>query len=291
MNSNILVSIVITLISGVIGAFIGTYFGAVFAAIRQEKRLIEVRRMALKAIGIFKSYAHGGKTFDEAADQFNNAMSIAEKRAVVVTLHKLGVPVIVLSNEPFCIAKVSFAHIVIDKEELDAIANQIKSGHCDSLFHIEPEKYFDENIRQKSLRSVAKRWVLEVLAKSTISEDRRIVSYPYEWFKKFSLGEKYAILVLKERISTEEYFCHDGHIDTQKITDLIRDIDCGLWDNCLYWDYTNYQNVVSATSLNATVEKMILETESKKTTEELLIDNFSIHKGITDLKPTTEEIE
>lgn len=262
MNDNILVYIAVTLLSGVVGAFIGTYFGAVFSARRQEKRLREVRKMALKAIDIFKSYAHGSKTFAETADQFNNSMSISEKRTVIVALHKLGIPVQVLSNEVFNISKVAFARQIIDKDELDAIASQIESGYCDTLFHIDPEKYFDDNIRQKSLRSVAKLWVQEVLVNSTISEDRQIVTYPKDWFNAFTLGERYALCVMKERISTEEYFNSNNQIDKKKITDLLRDIDCGLWDNCLYWDYTNYRSVISATSLNATVEGMIRNSQS-----------------------------
>lgn len=262
MNNNLVISIVVTLLSGVIGAFIGTYFGAVFSARRQEKRLREVRRMALKAINIFRSYAHGGKTYDETADQFNNSMSISEKRTVIVALHKLGIPVQVLSNGTFNISKVTFARQIIDKEELNAISSQIESGYCDTLFHSDPEKYFDDNIRQKSLRSVAKRWVQEVLVNSTLSEDRQIVTYPKDWFNAFTLGERYALCVMKERISTEEYFNSNNQIDNKKISDLLRDIDCGLWDNCLYWDYTNYRSVISATSLNATVEGMIRNSHS-----------------------------
>ena len=258
MYSNVIISTIVTIISGVIGAFIGTYFGAVFSAKRQEKRLQEVRNMALKAIKIFQDYAHNGKTFDETVDQFNNTMSIAEKRAVIVALHKLGIPVQVLSNEPFSILKVTFDHCVIDKDELDAIANQIKLGHCDNLFHIEPEKYFDENIRQKSLRSVAKRWVKEVFVHSTITQDRKTAIYPEDWGNMFSLGEKQAILVFKERVQSEEFYHPNGTINEKKINELLRDIDCGLWDICLYWDYINYRNAVNTSEM---AERMIRSSQ------------------------------
>lgn len=258
MSTDVIVSIVVTLVSGVIGAFIGTYFGTVFSARRQEKRLREVRDMALKGINIFRSYAHGGKTFDETADQFNNTMSIAEKRSVIVALHKLGIPVQVLSNEPFSISKVSFEHHLIDKDELDAISNQIQTGHCDNLFHLEPEKYFDENIRQKSLRSVAKRWVKEVLMNSTISQDRKTAIYPDNWGTRFSVGEKQAILVFKERVLSEEFYHPNGKIIENKIEELLRDIDCGLWDSCLYWDYVNYRNAVTT---NEIAERMIRNSQ------------------------------
>lgn len=267
MNDSILVYIAVTLLSGVVGAFIGTYFGAVFSARRQEKRLRDVRKMALKAINIFKSYAHGSKSYDETADQFNNSMSISEKRTVIVALHKLGIPVQVLSNKTFNMPKVTFARQIIDKDELEAIASQIESGHCDTLFHIDPEKYFDDNIRQKSLRTVAKRWVQEVLVNSTLSEDRQIVTYPKDWFNEFSLGERYAICVMKERISTEEYFNSNAQIDSKKIADLLRDIDCGLWDNCLYWDYTNYRSVISTMSANELVQEALKHNQSVKSAQ------------------------
>lgn len=255
-TTNIIISIIVTLLSGAIGAIIGTYYGALFAAKRQERRLRDVRYIALKGISILKKYARRNQSYDLAADDFNNSMSIAEKRAVIVALHKLGVPVQVLTNEAFNIAKLSFAHQIIDKDELDAISNQIELGHCDNLFFMDPEKYFDDNLRQKTLRSLAKRWVREVLLHSNLSEDRVTVTYPADWFKSFSLGERYAILVLKERIATEEYFDSNRQIIQSSIDLLLRDIDCGLWDNCLYWDYTNYKSVVSSMSTNMIVEEM-----------------------------------
>lgn len=259
MNDSILVYIAVTLLSGVVGAFIGTYFGAVFSARRQEKRLRDVRKMALKAINIFKSYAHGSKSYDETADQFNNSISISEKRTVIVALHKLGIPIQVLSNETFNISKVTFARQIIDKDELDAIASQIESGHCDTLFHADPEKYFDENVRQKSLRFVAKRWVVEVLEHSTISQDRKTAIFPDDWGSLFSVGEKQAILVFKERAVSSEFFHPNGTINEKKINELLRDIDCGLWDNCLYWDYINYRNAVTQ---NEIIERMIRNSQS-----------------------------
>lgn len=255
-TTNIIISVIVTLLSGAIGAIIGTYYGALFATKRQEKRIKEVRSIALKGIGILKKYARKNQSYDMATDDFNNSISIAEKRAVIVALHKLGIPIQVLANEAFNIAKLSFAHQIIDKDELDAISNQIELGHCDNLFYMDPEKYFDDNLRQKTLRSVAKRWVLEVLVHSILSEDRTTVTYPSDWFKSFSLGERYAILVLKERIATEEYFDNNRQIIQSSIDLLLRDIDCGLWDNCLYWDYTNYKSVVSSMSTNMIVEEM-----------------------------------
>lgn len=45
------------LISGAIGALIGTYGGSYFLHWKQEKKIKNVRSMAVKALDIFKEYA------------------------------------------------------------------------------------------------------------------------------------------------------------------------------------------------------------------------------------------
>nr|WP_270823162.1 hypothetical protein [Bacteroides fragilis]MDA1487283.1 hypothetical protein [Bacteroides fragilis] len=49
------------LISGAIGALIGTYGGSYFLHWKQEKKIQNVRSMAIKALGIFKEYAQHKK--------------------------------------------------------------------------------------------------------------------------------------------------------------------------------------------------------------------------------------
>lgn len=80
------------LISGAIGALIGTFGGAYFLHWKQEKKIKNVRLMAIKALDILKEYAQQKKSYADTANEFNTKLSISEKRAVVVALHKLGVP-------------------------------------------------------------------------------------------------------------------------------------------------------------------------------------------------------
>ena len=52
------------------------------------------------------------------------------------------------------------------------------------------------------------------------------------------------------RVSLNEYFDQEGIIAKSKIDQLLKEIDRGLWDNCLCWDIEAYQNIQSANNLN-----------------------------------------
>ena len=51
-------------------------------------------KIAIKALNVFSRYAKQGQTFDMAAPEFNNTLDVVEKRAVLVALCKLGIPVV-----------------------------------------------------------------------------------------------------------------------------------------------------------------------------------------------------
>lgn len=251
------IPILVSLISGVIGAFVGTYYGSYFALKKEEKRKEEVRAIAIKAIDVIKKYAHDGKTYDIVDAEFNNTLSVAEKRIVVVALHKLGIPVIVPSSSKFQIEKVSFAKKVIDKDELNAISNQIHQGHCDHLFFTDPGQYFDDNVRLRTVRALAIRWVREVYMKSIINRETKQVEYPINWFDSYTYGEQLALCVFRARSSTETYFTIKNDADIPKMEGLIRDIELGLWDNCFYWEIENYENMTANTSINNKMTQMM----------------------------------
>ena len=188
----IITTTVVTLISGAIGAIIGTYGGALFAAKRQEKHIKELRQVAIKALKIFQKYARNRQTYDVAASEFNNALSIAEKRVFIVALHKLGIPILATPDSKFDIQNIVFEKREIDKDEIEAIISQIQLGHCDQLFYIEPDNYFSENIRLKTLRYIAKRWVREVFGKSKIDETAKM--YNIDTVSKLPINPEFAAL-------------------------------------------------------------------------------------------------
>ena len=60
---------------------------------------------------------------------------IAEKRAVIVALHKVGLPIQTPVNTPFDIKNIQLSNDVIDKDLLDDEIEQIEHGHCDHLLY------------------------------------------------------------------------------------------------------------------------------------------------------------
>lgn len=249
--------IVYSLISGAIGAIIGTFGGAYLIIYEQDKVKKTTRKTAIKAIDIFRKYSKKEGTFNLAEQEFNITISLAEKRTILVALHKLGIPIIIKPDDVFSIEKVSFDCVKIDKDELTAISNQIEKGLCDHLFFTDPESYFKEGIRLSTLRSLAKRWTTDVLLNSTFEKETGTVYYPNNWFARYSWGEKLALAVFKVRVSIYEFFGDDGKAEIDKIDQLLKEIDKGLWDNCLYWDIEAYQNVQSANNLNNQVSNFL----------------------------------
>ena len=109
---SIIIYVLAPMLTAVLGGWVGAYFGNKY---RKDKELHEkeiVRNIAIKALNILKSYS--GKSFREAEGEFNKSMSIAEKRTVVVALHKLGIPFGIPSNETFNIREIHFVSILLN---------------------------------------------------------------------------------------------------------------------------------------------------------------------------------
>ncbi len=178
-------NIVLSLLVAIIGGLIGTYCGSYFLHLREESNTKKVRSIAIKALEILKKYAK--QSYREAENEFNNTLSITEKRTIIVALHKLGVPFEIPYNELFEIKKMHFVDKVIDKEEVDDVILQINKGYCDNLFYLDPDSYFAENT-SFAKRNVAKKFVKEVLSKSRGSKNH-LVSYPENWSSIFGVGD------------------------------------------------------------------------------------------------------
>lgn len=238
------------LASGAIGALIGTYGGSYFLHWKQEKKIKNVRSMAIKALNVFKEYAQQKKNYTDAANEFNTKLNVSEKRAVIVALHKLGVPFETPTKEALDIKNIRFKEISIDKDEIAAMIVQIDKGNCDNQFFIDIESYFTSNLRLNAVRSVGKKYVEEVLANSFIeTSNPNNIIYPESWFKSFTPGELQTILVLRFQLTNTDYFASNGRPDLVKIKALIREIEIGLWDNYLFWDYDSFINIRAQNNL------------------------------------------
>ena len=269
------------LISGAIGALIGTYGGSYFLHWKQEKKIKNVRSMAVKALDIFKEYAQHKKSYADSANEFNTKLNVSEKRAVVVALHKIGVPFEISTKDDFDIKNLRLKDIIIDRDEIDAMIQQIEKGNCDNLFFIDIESYFISNLRLNAVRNVGKKYVEEVQSKSRVEKDapNTIVSQP-DWHKVFSPGELQIIFVLRIQLANTAYFLPDGNADPVKMKTLIREIEIGLWDNYLFWEYESYQNIRAQHNLaniiqNAVMGQQMMNIGTQMNNEKGSSDNSS----------------
>lgn len=254
-------SVVLALFSGAVGALIGTYYGSLFISKRQEAKIVKVREIAQKALAIIKGYAKERNTYNKASEQFNNGLTVSEKRAVLVALHKLGIPVDVPSKDIFSIKNVRFISREIDREEVEGMIQQINSGNCDHLFYLDVDSYFSSNIRLNSIRSVGKKYVTEVLLKSKLNKEKEVIEFPDRWADNFTRGELNVVLVFKSQLNSPEYFDLHGIPQTNKIDQLLSEIEIGIWDSYLFWEFEAYQNILSQKHLADTVANQILSQQ------------------------------
>ncbi len=242
------------LISGTLGALIGTYLGSRFLSWKQERKIRNVRATAVKALDIFKSYAKH-HSFCDAENEFNNKLNVSEKRAVVVALHKLGVPFTIPTKDSLNVRSLHLNNVVIDKDDIVAMIAQINKGNCDNLFFEDIENYFNSNIRLYAVRSVGKKYVEEVLLRSHIDKaNPNMIIYPIEWFKNFSPGELQTILVIHMQLANTNYFTSEGIANEKAIETLLREMEIGLWDSYLFFEYESFLNIKAQSNLANAVQ-------------------------------------
>lgn len=252
----------IPLLSGIAGALIGTFCGAYFLNKYQKSDKVKIRKIAIKAVKIFKSYK--GKSFAAAQNEFNNKLSLSEKRAVIVALHKLGIPIKIPSSQPFNINEVCLGDQVISADYVDDVVTQLNNGLCDDLFFKDVDDYFSTNLRLMNLRKIAQRYVEKVLSKSIFINPNTIQHTP-NWIDEFSPGELESIMVFREKVANPLYYNIDGHADPKKLDKLQEEIKIGLWDNYLFWDFSSYQNVNNQNNIAALMAKILKpNTQSQK---------------------------
>lgn len=252
----------IPILSGIAGALIGTFFGAYFLNRYQQSDKERIRKIAIRAAKIFKSYK--GKSFVDAQSEFNNKLTLAEKRAVIVALHKLGIPIETPHSRTFNVNEVEFYDQVISEESIDDIIMQINNGLCDHLFFLDVENHFSANLRLMALRNIAQRYVEKVLSRSVLVQHNRI-QHIQNWTNLFSPGELETIWVFRDKVANSLYYNIDGKPDPTKLATLLREIEIGLWDSYLFWDFSSYQNVNNQNVMVSLMTQMISNSNVNQT--------------------------
>lgn len=238
--NNIWVYISTPLIAAILGGWVGAFFGNKYQKAKEEEKNAEIRKIAIKALHIIKKYSK--QSYCAAENEFNTSLTITDKRCIIVLLHKLGIPVFVPANDSFDIHKVHFADRIIDVDEIDGIILQISQKHCDHLFYLDAENYFNSNRQLTAIRDVGKKYVREVLAKSSYNKETKMVTYPNNWVSQFGLGEYMSIRILHEQACSDMIYDQTGNTDSSQITKIMHEIDMGLWDSCLLGNYEMYKN-------------------------------------------------
>ncbi len=251
---NIFVYIFTPILAAVLGGWVGAYLGSRYQENKKEKKLTEVRNIAIKALKILRKYSK--QEYGKAEDEFNTSLTITDKRCVIVLLHKLGIPVCVPANERFDIHRIHFSSRIVDADEIDGIILQIQQKHCDSLFFLDAETYFTSNLQYTAIREVGKKYVKEVLSQSVFNKETKQVSYPDGWVSKFGLGEYFAIRILHEQACTDILYDQRGYTIPEKMDQMLREIDMGIWDNCLFGSYEMYRNAKAQIEMSTVLQSM-----------------------------------
>ena len=249
-------TIIISCATAFLGGIAGTYGSSYFITRKQEKRQENIRKIALRALDIFKNYT--GKTYHDAESEFNIKLNITEKRIILVALYKIGIPIFAENIGKFSLENVSFMSNEVTEKEIINMESQIDNGTCDNLFFEDPEDYFNSNILNKYKRSIAISFIENVLKNSRISDDEQRIIYPENWWDDFSLGEMNIACVIKVKLADSIlYDKNTKNIKKEKIDRIINEIKIGLWDTYLDWPYEAFSNVQTQKSAADTVLDMI----------------------------------
>lgn len=249
--SNISITILTAIISGFLGAWFQYWF--------QNRKVNKVRGIAIKALKIFQGYAKKKQTFDMVASEFNNKIDIVEKRAVLVALCKLGIPVVRPVDDSFHIENVRFEHEEIDKETIELMIGQVNKGNCDDLFFSDVETYFSSNTRLMAVRAVAKKYVDIDFAYCYYDKQKDQIMHTKIATDLFTPGELNILAVFKLRSSWDTFFDLNGKVILEKLYNLKKEIDLGIWDTYLFWDSESYLNIQTQNRMANVITNVVLQ--------------------------------
>ena len=89
---------------------------------------------------------------------------------------------------------------------------------------------------------------------------------PVTWENLFSLGELKPIMVFKDQVNIPLNFDARGNPKKDKIESLLKEIELGLWDTYLMWNYEAYQNARNQLQLGQMFTKLPINTQMPTST-------------------------
>jgi hypothetical protein len=246
MIENIL-EVLISSLGTIISSLVGTFFGAWIIIKRQESKNIYPRELLIDILNMFEKYNE--KPYSKAQDDFNTRSSV-EKKAVLVALKNLGVPVrINIIEDRFDIENIAFDKITIKKEELEKMKKFVDHGLCDTLFFKEIDNNF-HNVPPKLLR--ARNMAIQALesCKKSITDDKK-PPFTNGYIAEQSGLSWNQFEVIGVCMSMIDYTTKD------KIDAAIKDVKDGIFDHLFYWELNSFSNITAQKNVANLISEII----------------------------------
>lgn len=202
-------------------------------------------------------------------------MAVSSKGLVLVALCKLGIPVVRSVDDSFHIENVRFEHEEIDKETIELMIGQVNKGNCDDLFFSDVETYFSSNTRLMAVRAVAKKYVDIDFAYCYYDKQKDQIMHTKIATDLFTPGKLNILAVFKLRSSWDTFFDLNGKVIPEKLNNLKKEIDLGIWDTYLFWDSESYLNIQTQNRMANVITNVVLqnlEAQQKGLTNKDILD-------------------
>ena len=202
-------------------------------------------------------------------------MAVSSKGLVLVALCKLGIPVVRSVDDSFHIENVRFEHEEIDKETIELMIGQVNKGNCDDLFFSDVETYFSSNTRLMAVRAVAKKYVDIDFAYCYYDKQKDQIMHTKIATDLFTPGKLNILAVFKLRSSWDTFFDLNGKVILEKLNNLKKEIDLGIWDTYLFWDSESYLNIQTQNRMANVITNVVLqnlEAQEKGLTNKDILD-------------------
>jgi hypothetical protein len=235
---------------GVLTAFIGTWGGAWVIIKRQEAGRKYPRQLLLEILETLKGY----DTYRLAENHFNNRSTV-EKKAVLVPLKNLGIPLrIDVIDDSYDVEHVHFDDKAVDKRAIEKMCDFVKRGLCDDLFFKEiGADFYNASPKIILARDLAIRfldgWATQPNT-ATIADVMRAARVNTNQFQVIEIFYKTVDVI------------ENGNAAAAKIDAAKQNVRNGVFDHLFYWDVRAYENMNSQRTLADTVNRLAVSANT-----------------------------
>ena len=79
---------------------------------------------------------------------------------------------------------------------------------------------------------------------------------------QFGVGEYLLLRILHEQLCVDYIYDKDGNAIPEKLEQVIKEIDMGMWDNSLQSNYEIYKNAKSQTEMNNAFQSLVSQQQN-----------------------------